>query len=156
MANEGYRPGDHWMIDARTGFKIRRSEAREEYTGAIVHKDEYESRHPQEFVRGKRDRQAVATPRPEQIDKFNGPLITHVTEAAEAGSRTIVVLNTARFIAGDRISVYLDNAEEFVVIIQAVSSSTALLLLSALPWSVAVNARVLNNTAVARDYGWDR
>lgn len=156
MSQEGYRKGDHWLIDARTGFRIRRSDARKEYTGAIVHKDDWEPRHPQEFVRGKRDRQAVPEPRPEPIDTFNGPLVTELTAAAAAGARTIEVTRTARFAAGDRIAVFLVNNERFLVVVQAVSSSTALLLTQPLPWAAAAGARVYNTTAVAADYRWDQ
>lgn len=156
MANEGFRKGDHWLIDARSGSKIRRSEAREEYTGQIVHKDDWEDRHPQEFVRGKRDKQSVDKPRPERVDQFNGPLITEVTVAANAGDLTVTVTSTARFADGDDVSIGLDNAEVFRVIVQDVSSTTTLLLTRPLPWAAAIGARVVNNTAMAADYGWDR
>ncbi len=51
----GYVPGDYWVTDDRTGFSMRSSEMTEEWTGYVVHKDEWEPRHPQDFVRGVKD-----------------------------------------------------------------------------------------------------
>lgn len=50
--NPGYIPGNRWVICDRTGMAFRLSEMRREWTGAIVHKDEWEPRHPQDFIQG--------------------------------------------------------------------------------------------------------
>ena len=42
----GYKPGEHYIICARTGRKILASDARKEWTGEWVHKDEWEPKHP--------------------------------------------------------------------------------------------------------------
>ena len=42
----GYTPGEHYIICERTGRKILASDARKEWTGAWVHKDEWEPKHP--------------------------------------------------------------------------------------------------------------
>lgn len=69
--HEAYRPGDFWRICDRCGFKKRASETKKEWTGLIVCSDEcWEPRHPQDFVRGRRDRQTVTNPRPEAADNF--------------------------------------------------------------------------------------
>ena len=60
-----YRRGDHNVIDDRTGFKRKRSECQFEWSGLLVHRSEWEPRHPQDFVKGRPDRQTVADPRPE-------------------------------------------------------------------------------------------
>lgn len=72
-----YRAGDHYLICDECGSKIRRSESRKRWDGLIVCREDWETRHPQDFVRGKRDRQAVAVSRPEPADTFvNGATLT--------------------------------------------------------------------------------
>jgi hypothetical protein len=66
-----YKKGDFNRICDRCGVKVKASETRKEWTGWIVcKKDCWEPRHPQEFVRGKRDNQRVQNPRPEPTDNF--------------------------------------------------------------------------------------
>ena len=50
--NPGWKSGNHWVECERTGMVIRSSDAREEWTGLIVAKSEWEARHPQDFLRG--------------------------------------------------------------------------------------------------------
>lgn len=68
---EGYRSGDPWRICDRCGFKKRVSETAKEWTGLVVCTDKcWEPRHPQDFVRGRKDRQSFRDPRPEPADVF--------------------------------------------------------------------------------------
>lgn len=67
------RRGRFYRIDDRTGFKVRASDTRKEWTGAIVHRDEWEPRHPQDFVRPRRDEQRVPDPRPDPEPVFQYP-----------------------------------------------------------------------------------
>lgn len=65
-----YRPGDYYLICDYSGFKIRRSDARMTWDGMLVHRDYWEPRQPQDFVRGRADKIAVENPRPEGEDTF--------------------------------------------------------------------------------------
>ena len=65
-----YIPGDHNVICDFSGFKIKRSQARKMWDGSMVRWDFWESRHPQDFVRSKTDRQRVEDARPEGSDTF--------------------------------------------------------------------------------------
>ena len=65
-----YKPGDYYLKCDYSGFKIRRSDARKTWDGHLVHKDFWESRQPQDFVRGRADKIAVDEPRPEGDDQF--------------------------------------------------------------------------------------
>lgn len=65
-----YQPGAHNLICDRTGFKIKSTDARKEWTGAVVRSGSFETRHPQDFLRSKVDRQAVPDPRSEATDTF--------------------------------------------------------------------------------------
>ena len=55
----GFKSGDHYILCDYSGFKIRRSEARRTWDGYLVRKDFWEERHPQDFVRGRRDKMSV-------------------------------------------------------------------------------------------------
>lgn len=68
-----YRPGDFWRICDISGRKVRASETVKTWDGLIVHRDEYEARHPQDFVRGRKDRQNVPEPRIEPSVVHVGP-----------------------------------------------------------------------------------
>lgn len=47
-----YIPGDYLMICQRTGKVMRRSEAVvDPYSGLLVHRDEADPKHPQDYVR---------------------------------------------------------------------------------------------------------
>jgi hypothetical protein len=65
-----YRPGDWWVICERTGFMVYASETVKEWTGHIVRAQSFEEQHPQDFVRGVPDYQAVPFARPEATDVF--------------------------------------------------------------------------------------
>ena len=65
-----YNPGDHAIICDRTGFKLKRSQCRKEWTGRIVRKESWEARNAQDFLRSKPDRQQVADPRTVQARTF--------------------------------------------------------------------------------------
>lgn len=62
--------GEWNMICDRSGRRMKSSEARREWTGLIVHRDYWEARHPQDFLRAKPDYQQVPDARPRQADRF--------------------------------------------------------------------------------------
>jgi hypothetical protein len=65
-----YRAGDHLVLCDRCGFKMYASQTRKTWDGLRVCEKDWEPRHPQDFVRGKVDKQAVTDPRPEPEDVF--------------------------------------------------------------------------------------
>lgn len=146
-----YRPGDFWRIDDRTGRKVRSSETVKQWDGLIVHRDEFETRHPQDFVRGRIDRQRVPDPRPETTDNLLGPLTTTTTAAAVPGATTLAVESSARFEGGDDIGVMLASGDVFRAQINSVVTTTSFTLTAAtkLPGSVASGALIINYDAVA-------
>lgn len=64
------RPGDFYRICARTGFKVLARDTVKEWTGQCVRRESYEARHPQDFLRARKDDQRVRDPRPEPADDF--------------------------------------------------------------------------------------
>lgn len=144
-----YKPGDFWRICDRSGFKVRASETAREWNGLIVRKEDFEERHPQDFVRGRKDRQRVPDPRPEPTANIIGPLDTTTTAAANPGATTISVSSSARWGAGDHIGITLDNGNVCRAIVQSVPGATSLELTAGLPGAVASGAVVVNYSAVS-------
>lgn len=52
---KGFRVGDHLVVDDESGFVHYASEMKECWDGTIRRSDQYEARHPQEFIRAKGD-----------------------------------------------------------------------------------------------------
>jgi hypothetical protein len=75
-----YIAGDFWRICDCCGFKRRASQTRMRWDGLIVCLEDFETRHPQDFVRGRKDNQVVPNPRPESADMLVGPLPAIFTE----------------------------------------------------------------------------
>jgi hypothetical protein len=63
-----YRPGQYWQIDDRSGFRVRSTRSKREWTGLQV--EDPDPKHPQLEARGKRDYQAPPNPSPEGTDTF--------------------------------------------------------------------------------------
>jgi len=70
MAKRTYVPGDHLAACDVCGFTFYRSELRRRWDNMLVCDKDFERRHPQDFVRGTRDNQAVLDARPQQPDIF--------------------------------------------------------------------------------------
>lgn len=90
--SDKFRPGDYWLICDASGFKIRRSDAVQQWDGAWVHKDFCDVRHPLEDPREASKARPVYPTRPEPTDVFVDvaesyePEITAFTVTADAGS----------------------------------------------------------------------
>ncbi len=65
-----YKEGQHLFICDICGSVNHSEDRREMWNGLIVDPRCFEIRHPQDYVRGRKDRQAVRNSRPEQGDAF--------------------------------------------------------------------------------------
>jgi len=65
-----YRPGDNYVICDECGFRFHASETLKRWDGMRVCRADFETRHPQDFVRGRYDKQLPAVVRPEPPDRF--------------------------------------------------------------------------------------
>lgn len=144
-----YVGGSFYRLCDRTGFKVRAGRTAKEWNGLIVRDQSWESRQPQDFVKGVRDYQAVPDPRPRQLDRFIGPLETRVAEFAPAGSNSIKVITTVRMVDEDQLTIILDDNSTFYTAILHVASMTELTLTSRLPWSVSPDKYVTDISAVS-------
>ena len=68
-----YIPGNFWRVCDVCGFYTRASDSSKRWDGLMVCRADFEERHPQDFVRGRVDRQNVPDPRPEPDDVFIDP-----------------------------------------------------------------------------------
>lgn len=82
-----YKSGDWWVICDICGKKVKASDSKHRWDGYVVCKDDYENRHPQDFIRAKMDRIQVPFTRPRPTDTFapacNGT--TAIAGIAQAG-----------------------------------------------------------------------
>ena len=70
MSDTTYKAGDWNAICDECGFKFKASQLRKRWDGYMVCKDDWEIRHPQDSLRGRRDDQSVPWSRPEGEDQF--------------------------------------------------------------------------------------
>lgn len=147
--NEGYVAGDFWRICDRCGFKKRASQTFRTWEGLYVCAEDYETRHPQDFVKGRRDNQNVPNPRPEPVDTIIGPLMTNISVAAVAGATTLNVDSSVRFSPTDHIGLMLDSGEIHRAVVLSVPTSTSLGLTAGISGSAAIGRVVINYSAVS-------
>ena len=70
MAKNYYLSGDHNVICDVCSRKIKMSEAKLRWDGFLVCKDDFEMRHPQDFIRSRQDKISVEISRPRPVDVF--------------------------------------------------------------------------------------
>ena len=69
--NPGFQPGNHWAICDVCGFAYRNHDLRRRWDGAVVCKEDWEVRHPQDFLRARQEDQSPkGHVRPEGEDQF--------------------------------------------------------------------------------------
>lgn len=144
-----YIAGDFWRICERCGFRKRASHTFKTWDGLYVCAEDFETRHPQDFVRGRRDNQNVPDPRPEAQDNIIGPLQTLIATAAATGATTLVLDSSVRFLASDKIGVILNNGSTERRVVATVPTSTSITLTSGISAGAAVGNIVINYSAVS-------
>lgn len=71
MTANFYKEGDFNRICDLCGFKVKASTTRKQWNNLMVCKRHWEPQNPQDFLRGKVDKQWVADPRPDSDPVFN-------------------------------------------------------------------------------------
>lgn len=80
----GFKPGDHWVVCDVCGLEFRNSQMRKRWDNLVVCKADWELRHPQDFLKARKDRIAAqGFVRPQVEDQFATPVCT--TRDATAG-----------------------------------------------------------------------
>lgn len=103
-----YRRNDFNRICDRTGFKVKASNTRKEWNGLIVRAESWEPRHPQDFVRGRRDQQSVREARPD-MSSFSSA-VEQLSGLSGASASTTSLVPAGSIVVGVEIEV--DTAVE--------------------------------------------
>jgi hypothetical protein len=81
----GFDAGNHWVECDVCGFIIRSRDAKLTWDNKVVCPEDFETRHPQDFVRGRADEEAAkGLVRPEKTDGV-APATACTTRSAIAG-----------------------------------------------------------------------
>lgn len=104
-----FKPGSFYRVDDRTGFPQRAERTRKQWNNLIVDESVWESRQPQDLVKGVKDQQSVQDARPLSPAQFVGPIYTQLTATVAIGSIDIPVNSTAGLVVGDPFGVVLDT-----------------------------------------------
>ena len=70
MSYTRFKLGQHNKLCDRTGFKIKNEETKKEWTNAVVRRESWEERQPQDLIRSQPDNQVVPDPRDGGTDTF--------------------------------------------------------------------------------------
>lgn len=68
--NAGFTPGDHWMVCDVCGCDRRYSQMRRRWDNLWVCADDWEPRHPQDFLKAREDDSAPPVTRPADDTTF--------------------------------------------------------------------------------------
>lgn len=144
-----YISGDFYRICEVCGFRYRASKTERRWDGLIVCHEDWESRHPQDFVRGRKDLQNVPNPRPESITALVGTLQTSLTQDVGASDTTLHVESSVRFELDDEIGVTSASGDVLRRVVGSVPTTTSIIITAPLAASASSGALVVNYSAVA-------
>lgn len=145
-----YIAGDFWRICDRCGAKTRASMTFRTWDGLYVCRDDWETRHPQDFVRGRRDDQNVPNPRPEPSDTIIGPLTTALSVAAAAADTTLSVVSSTGFVAGNSIGIICDDGSVRARTVNSVPDSATITITAALRAAASIGNIVIDYSVVSQ------
>ena len=145
-----YIHGAHNVICDRSGFKVKSTEVRKEWNNSVVRKEDFESRHPQDYVRGVRDDQSVDNPRPGAAD-INTHNETTLDAAELAGQTVLSVTATTNMTAGDAIMVELDDGTFHLSNIASLVAGDTVTIADAIPSKAASGNKVVIASAQTSD-----
>lgn len=145
----GYIAGDFKRVCDRCGGVFRASMTFRTWDGLFVCREDWETRHPQDFVRGRIDNQTIPNARPEQVDSIVGPLTTTLTASATAASTSLSVQSSVRFAPGDNIGIICDDGSVRARTVNLVPTTSSLTITSALLATASIGNIVIDYSAVA-------
>jgi hypothetical protein len=142
-----YVPGDNYLIDDISGFKVRASKARMQWDGLMAAGSRFSPRQPQDLVTGVPDDQTVAIARPRQVNQFTA-LATFINAPCAAGTNVLNVDSTVGWQVGYKAMVMLDSGVNFTAAVSSIGAGT-LQIASPLPGNAGVTfGDPLENTVV--------
>ncbi len=75
-ANPDYKSGDNWVVCQVCGMDIYASDIKKRWDGILVCPEDYETRHPQDFVRARKDRVAADIVAPKSSEVSVAPTLS--------------------------------------------------------------------------------
>lgn len=91
-----YRPGSFNLICDVCGKKVKADEAKHRWDGLIVCKDDWELRHPLDFIKARVDKIIVPYARPRPPDIFVQEAYSSCTMMNSQGIASVAVADCAR------------------------------------------------------------
>lgn len=114
--NAGFRPGENWQACPVCGFDYRASDFRRRWDGLMVCKEDWEPRHPQDFLRVSPDdmRPAVQTGQEHSAQTSNPvcPTLFHPLNDLVLGDGGKTVLKFGEVLGISSYNIYLWKAAE--------------------------------------------
>lgn len=142
-----YRPGSHWMADDRSGFSRRREDIKEEWNGLQVGTNLWETRQPQDFVKGVPDNQTVDVARPQPPAVFSGPISTTLSQAAAVGDTFLYLDAVNGFSDGDNIGLMMDSGVYFNTTVSGAPAADGIPIAASVPYPAAAGNTVTDYEA---------
>lgn len=139
-----FRPGSFYRQDDRSGFIQRAEDTKKEWTGAIVDESLFESRQPQDLVRGVKDIQSVPEARPLPPATFIGPTSTTLAQAAAARATIVFPSDPLLVQAGSKVGVMMDNGVSWMTTLQSLNGDGSWTLTAAINFPAAAGNSLFN------------
>lgn len=152
-----YAPGDYNVICDVSGRKLKVSRAKRRWDNALVHPDHWEPRHPQDYVKGVKDDQAVQISRP---DVDNSITARGDVDPFAPGPTAPSSLAATSLVAGAVVLTWADNSSNetgFVIERKFTNSPADPQQNGHLPLIASVGANVVtfNNTGLTSAQSYD-
>ncbi len=139
-----FKMGSFYRVDDFTGFPTRAENTREVWNGAIVDRKRWESRQPQDLVKGRPDNQTVPKPRPLAPNQFVGPFNVPLNGNVGIGAMFIPLQSVAGISANDPVGIMMDNGELFFTTVFGAPISTGVTIAEPMP-NTAASGNLFND-----------
>jgi hypothetical protein len=159
-----YKPGSFYRVDDRTGFPERAENTKKQWNNIYTRERSFESRQPQDFVRGRKDDQTVPDARPLSQNVFLGNQTTLAVTAPNQATG-IVLSAPLQVVVGNVLAIMMDNGVVYFGTIQSLggdfntdfgplpntdfSKSSTVVLTAPLPFQASAGAAVVNTDFIA-------
>ena len=99
--NPGFRSGDNWLDCEVCGLTILASDSKKRWDGVIVCPEDWEVRHPQDFVRARKDRQRPPISRSEPTEVHVSRICSSRTAKAGVAVASCAISGVDEFVTSE-------------------------------------------------------
>ncbi len=130
--------GSFYRVDDRSGFPQKAERTLKQWDNLIVDQSLYETRQPQDLVRGVKDKQSVEQPRPLAPNVFVGPIYVQISANAGIGATDIYVESLLGLKVNTTVGIMMDNGILFNALLQSIDAGGQFVAISQpLPYPAA-------------------